>query len=200
MKTFLIAATCALLATALATPAHAQHRFWITDRWVSGGNAGGPEGTGGITVDEGEEVEFTINAELPPGAPGSLWVAISCGGGTNCYAFADTHPRIGAEDAPSNPNTYHMIPTSTVSDSWGWTDENGQRTIALPFLVTTKDDNCKKRGSPRYIEVKIQANHNGGGSQSGSVRITIADDDQDATDPLYQLTFLKPECESTFGD
>ncbi len=199
MKTFLIAATCALLGIALATPAHAQqHRFWITDRWVSGGNAGGPTGTGGITVDEGEEVEFTINAELPPGALGDLWVSISCGGFTNCYAFADTHPRIN--DGPSNPNTWHMIPTSTVTETWGWTDENGQRTIALPFLVTTKDDNCKKRGSPRYIEVKIQVNWTGTAPKSGSVRITIADDDQDATDPLYQLTFLKPECDATFGD
>ncbi len=144
-------------------------------------------------------MEFTINAELPPGAPGDLWVAISCGGGTNCYAFADTYPRIGADNAPSNPNTWHMIPTSTVSENWGWTDRNGRRTIAFPFLVTTKDDNCKKQGAPRRIDVNIQVNRNGGGAQSGSVRIRIADDDADATDPLYGLTFLKPECDSTFG-
>ena len=123
MKTFLIAAVAAWMAM-LASPALAQHSYSITDRWVfgEGSNANGTTGTGGMTVVEGGEAEFTINGELPPGAPGSLWVSISCGGGTNCYAFANTHPRIGSGDS-SDPNTYHMIPTSTVSDTWGWTDD-----------------------------------------------------------------------------
>ena len=30
-------------------------------------------------------------------------------------------------------------------------------------------------------------------------RITITDDDRDGTDPLGLITFLKPECEATFG-
>ena len=162
---------------------------------MSGGNAGSSTGTGGITVDEGEEVEFTINGTLPPGPTGGLRVSISCGGVTNCYKFADTYPQIVDPNA-FNPNTQLEIP---VTESWAWETDAGNRKIAFPFLVTTKDDNCKKRGAPRYIEVKIQVYRIGGGSQSGSVRITITDDDADATDPLYGLTFLKPECGATSG-
>lgn len=192
--------TLALLTTALAAPAHAQATLEITERWVSGGNAGSKTGTGGITVDEGEEVEFTINGTLPLGATGGLWVRISCGGGTNCYDFLNTWPRIGADNAPSDPNFIHEIPTT---ESWAWKTKDVEgtqkQTIAFPFLVTTQDDNCKKRGAARYIQVNIQVTQSGGGSQSGSVRITITDDDADATDPLYGLTFLKPECGATFG-
>ena len=180
---------------ALAAPAHAQATLEITERWVSGGNAGSSTGTGGITVDEGEEVEFTINGTLPSGATGGLWVQISCGGAIDCYSFANTWPRKGT--GPSNPNTRIVdIPTT---ESWAWETEGEKRKIEFPFLVTTIDDNCKKKGAPRFIDVNIQVTQNGGGSQDGSVRITIADDDQDATDPLYGLTFLKTECEDKFS-
>ena len=147
-------------------------------------------------------MEFIINGTLPLGAPGGLWVTISCGGAIDCYSFANTSPREGT--GPSNPNTRIVdIPTTTTtndSDGKGaWHTEGGMQTITLPFLVTTRDDNCKKRGAARYIQVNIQVTQNGGGSQKGSVRITIADDDQDATDPLYGLTFLKPECTDEFS-
>ena len=71
--------------------------------------------------------------------------------------------------------------------------------IKFPFLVTTKDDNCKKKGSPHYIEVWVQVNRNGIAAKSGSVRITITDDDQDGTDPSSFITFLKPECGAISG-
>jgi len=170
----------------LAGPVAAQASFEITERWVSGGgNAGSSTGTGGITVDEGEEVEFTIKSKVPENAQGALWVRISCGGATNCYEFLDFWPRIGS--GPSNPNTKRVI------NFVGMSSDN--------FLVITKDDNCKKKGSKRYVEVWFQVNEDrqGGDFTHGTIRITIEDDDRDGTDPLGHITFLKPECGATSG-
>ncbi|MCY4287230.1 MAG: hypothetical protein OXC63_01385 [Aestuariivita sp.] len=177
----------------IAGPVTAQEAtLGITERWVSSGNENGTEGFGGITVDEGEEVEFTINGTLPLGATGGLRVKIGCGGVTNCYKFANTYPRIGTSDS-SNPNTWYEIPHTTRPP---WENSGSRQTISFPFLVTTKDDNCKKRGAPRRIDVTIQVYRIGGTSPQESVRITITDDDRDAADPLGFITFLKPECES----
>jgi len=141
-------------------------------------------------------VEFTINGTLPSGAQGGLRVKIGCGGGTDCYQFANTWPRIGAGGS-FDPNTTYEIPTTAI---WAWKDnDDGEPTIALPFLVMTKDDNCKKAGLPRHIEVSFQVYQTGVGSDDKSIRITIRDDDRDGTDLLGLITFLKPECGATFG-